>query len=185
VPRPPRPAFRGHPERRFQRDRILDGLGRRHRHDAPTSGGCSGRYKSPINFEAGWNVPLTSIQLTLNKTISTRTPKVYLSSYVNPTQFGTCNQNDVEILRDAVAGGLDTPFGARFKVATPTLKRLGRRFSVGVDVSYSGPVPIQVSEFYQEPGAISTVRLHWRGTLNFSRAFTCQPHGCDWPPPAQ
>jgi hypothetical protein len=153
--------------------------------DQAVTGSCSGSFRAVPIVDSAWNAQLTDIQILLGRTVHTSTPAVYVGSYVNPEQFGSCNQDNIEVLRDAIAGGIDSPFGAHFSLAVRTLKRLGRRFTVAVNVTHSGPVPVQGVEFYGAPGAASFINIGWRGELTFSRVYSCEPHGCIYPPPTE
>jgi hypothetical protein len=153
--------------------------------DQAVSGSCSGSFRAVPDVESGWNIQLTDIQILLGRTVHSSIPALYLRSYVNPEQFGSCNQDNTEILRDVIAGGIDTPFGAHFSLAARTLKRLGRKFTVAINVTHVGTVPVQGVEFYGAPGATSSLDLSWRGELTFSRVYSCEPHGCIYPPPTE
>lgn len=140
----------------------------------PSNGGCSGSYQAAVTLESAWHLDLRTAS---NNFVKPRSPELDIGSYVNPARIGTCNQNDIEILRDAISAGLDTAHYAHFKLAVSTLQRAGREFAIRLNVTHSGSVPIQGVQYFGAPGAAATVDLQWQGSVPFRHEYSC-PHGC-------
>jgi hypothetical protein len=144
----------------------------------PFSGDCQGSYQAQDAIDSSWH---TRLDTAAGFCGVPRSPELAVSSYVRAYQFGTCTPDEVEVLADAIAGGLDSPHLAQTRLPVATLWRAGRRLDVPISVSYAGTVP---SAGLQDsaPGAVSRVSLHWQGSIAFARAYTRTPNGCRLPP---
>jgi hypothetical protein len=110
-----------------------------------------------------------------------------MDDYVQPAQFGSCVPDNVEVLADIVSGVLDNRHYAPTRLPFTVLWHSGRHFTLPVNLSYDGPIAVTGDQYYQDPGARTTINVRWHGSIGFVRAYTCTPNGCAPPeelPPA-
>ena len=146
----------------------------------PASSSCAGSYRGAPTIMSAWRTTLFAGQGAAG---TPRKPRLAVGAYVQPLQFGTCVISNVEVLSDIVSGVLNNTYYARTRLAMGVLWHTRRRFTMPVNVSYSGGIPVTGDQYYADPGARTTVNLRWQGSISFARAYTCTPNGCR--PPTQ
>lgn len=146
----------------------------------PSSSSCQGSYVTTPSILSAWRFPHYFGS-------TPRTPKLSVGGYVGQSRFGTCVVQDVEVVSDVRRYVLGQAHYAPTTLPVKLLWHARRHFTLPVSVSYSGPIPVTGDQYYQDPGASTTVSVHWQGSISFVRAYTCTPNGCMPPqrlPPA-
>lgn len=147
--------------------------------DPPSTGSCQGTYRAPTAVESAWHHSLAGVLNASGNPITPRSPELDVTSVLPSLTFGSCNASDTGIIRDA-ADRLATGFAIPLRLPVASLRRGGARLVLSFNVTREGSVPDGGANSFN-PGAASTIKLHWQGTVTYARSYTCHPHGCVLP----